>query len=250
MRMVLIKTKDAAILIDSGIDGAVRDAIVPALDAHGMELKDLTWVINTHSHDDHVCGNDEIRSAAPSVKFAIHKDGAEDLRRRNFTVDRVLSDGEVLSFGDVRLEIIEAPGHSKDSICILEKGSKTLFTGDSLQGRGLKVLGPALVFDQEAYLCSVDRLLSRYRAGDISRIILGHEMQPTNGDIIGDEIPRFLDICKETVYAYREMAKNLADVSEEEFFHSILKYGNATPTNEWISLARYAARAAAKPPQS
>ena len=40
-------------------------------------------------------------------------------------------DDEVLELGDRRLEILRTPGHTPDSICLLDRANGLLFTGDT-----------------------------------------------------------------------------------------------------------------------
>jgi glyoxylase-like metal-dependent hydrolase (beta-lactamase superfamily II) len=44
--------------------------------------------------------------------------------------DRLLNEGDVISAGAIRLEVIHTPGHSKGSICLL--GDGYILTGDTL----------------------------------------------------------------------------------------------------------------------
>lgn len=44
----------------------------------------------------------------------------------------LLDDGEVIDLGDRRLTVLHTPGHSRDSICLHEEASQTLFTGDTV----------------------------------------------------------------------------------------------------------------------
>jgi glyoxylase-like metal-dependent hydrolase (beta-lactamase superfamily II) len=44
---------------------------------------------------------------------------------------------KTLNFGDYELEVINTPGHTPGSICILEKKTKTLFSGDTLFDKGI-----------------------------------------------------------------------------------------------------------------
>ena len=41
-------------------------------------------------------------------------------------------DGDVISVGDLRFEVLSTPGHSKGGVCYLERNEKILFSGDTL----------------------------------------------------------------------------------------------------------------------
>lgn len=90
-------------------------------------LKNNTWevryIINTHTHFDHVLGNEQAGSVT----------GAKIIQHENSTHfnDIVVKDGQVISIGDIMLKIIHTPGHSKDSMCIVVN-NESVFTGDTL----------------------------------------------------------------------------------------------------------------------
>ena len=46
------------------------------------------------------------------------------------SADKLLEDGDILELGDIKLNIIHTPGHSRGGICIYCEGS--LFSGDTL----------------------------------------------------------------------------------------------------------------------
>ena len=46
--------------------------------------------------------------------------------------DMYLADGDIISFGALRLQVIHTPGHTKGGVCLYMKEDKLLFTGDTL----------------------------------------------------------------------------------------------------------------------
>ena len=80
------------------------------------------YIIDTHSHRDHVFGNDAIAS-----QF-----GAKVVAHRNSGIkkDVEVSDGDILNIGKVKFRFIHTPGHTPDSICLLVDGK--VLTGDTL----------------------------------------------------------------------------------------------------------------------
>ena len=106
-----------------------------------MQLKVL-FIINTHCHPDHTCGNEAIKEAT-QAQIIIHEadelllqdeTANEYFMRQGFSpsspADKTVHDGDQLVFGNYVLRIIHTPGHSPGSICLYVDGN--LFTGDSL----------------------------------------------------------------------------------------------------------------------
>lgn len=107
---------DAAI-IDPSWD---LDEIFHALKKNGWRAK---YVINTHTHFDHVLGNDQVAGVV----------GAKIVQHKNSQLEKhvEVSDGDVIEIGNIRLRVLHTPGHSKDSMCLL-LDDQLIFTGDTL----------------------------------------------------------------------------------------------------------------------
>ena len=91
----------------------------------------VSAVLTTHRHPDHWQALDEIVDAAGAAVYA----GAEDADELPVAVDERLSHGDVITVGDVSLEIIGLRGHTPGSVAVLygdPEGTPHLFTGDSL----------------------------------------------------------------------------------------------------------------------
>ena len=86
-----------------------------------MGLK-VSLVINTHSHSDHVGGNEAV-SRRTGAKIVAH---ASSPMRKDIPV----KEGDTISVGKVSVQVIHTPGHCPDHICLLLDGK--LLTGDTL----------------------------------------------------------------------------------------------------------------------
>ncbi|MBD3184686.1 MBL fold metallo-hydrolase [Candidatus Poribacteria bacterium] len=109
------KSKEAAV-IDPSSDPA---SLHKAAEKHGLKI---IYIIGTHGHGDHTSG-------IPSLKS---KTGAKVVMsdKSQYDADLKVKDGDVLKLGDTELKIIQTPGHTQDSMCILAEDK--LMTGDTL----------------------------------------------------------------------------------------------------------------------
>ena len=135
----------------------------------------LEYIINTHSHFDHVLGNEQV-GAATSAKIIQHKSSPLE---KQIQVD----DGETIILGKIAIRVLHTPGHSKDSICLIANG-KLVFTGDTLFigncGRtDLPGSDPVEMYDS---------LLNKVATLDESLIVYpGHDYGPTPTSTINAE---------------------------------------------------------------
>lgn len=83
----------------------------------------LEYIINTHSHFDHVLGNEQV-AAATGAKIIQHNTSPLE---KQIPVD----DGETIKLGKIQIRVLHTPGHSKDSICLVAN-EEMVFTGDTL----------------------------------------------------------------------------------------------------------------------
>jgi glyoxylase-like metal-dependent hydrolase (beta-lactamase superfamily II) len=107
----------------------------------------LRLVVDTHTHADHLSGGRELARMTGAV-LAGAMEGS---------VQRLLSDGEVLEVGDVRLTVWESPGHTSDGLVLVMEDR--VLSGDTLligaTGRTDLPTG-----DAEAEYRSLQRLLT------------------------------------------------------------------------------------------
>jgi len=107
----------------------------------GKNLR-LAYIINTHGHADHTCGNQALaaRTGAKTVMHAVDDDFFTSAEGRRLSeafglcsaapADIRVTDGDRLPVGRLSLEFIHTPGHSPGAMCV--RVEKNLFTGDTL----------------------------------------------------------------------------------------------------------------------
>lgn len=147
----LVVGADRALLFDTGLGvGSIRLVVEQLTDKEVL-------VINSHGHYDHIGGNHEFSSIA-GVNVAYARDRtsgmpAEDVaqylrgewvwlplpegfdrekyRIRPYRITATVADGDVIELGSRNLEVLLTPGHSPDSLCLLDRENRLLLTGDT-----------------------------------------------------------------------------------------------------------------------
>ena len=114
------------------------DRLLSEAKSHGLEI---VYIVNTHSHIDHVMGNREMVQKT-HAKIVIHEKDSQGLGRTSpdllmmFSAtpsppaDLTVRDGDVIRVGKIGLRVLHTPGHSPGGICLYLDGM--VFTGDTL----------------------------------------------------------------------------------------------------------------------
>ena len=174
----LIVGRTSALLFDTGNGlGDIR-AIVDQLTKKPIE------VLNSHSHFDHIGGNHPFDAiASVSTSFALinshginndtvsNEASADALckslpagttqkghRIKPYTISRKVDEGDIIDLGDRQLEVLRIPGHTDDSIALLDAQNGFLFTGDSFYE------GPIWLYFPETDLVAYKKSLARLAA--------------------------------------------------------------------------------------
>lgn len=130
---------ESLILIDPGLKRYVPD-IIDAMKKDRLNPDEISLIINTHSHPDHLDGNaffidSDIQMTMHEEEEKFLKDIGKDFFRMfgldepQYRVDFFCNEGE-LNINGLSLEIILAPGHSPGSICIYWPEKEVLVSGD------------------------------------------------------------------------------------------------------------------------
>lgn len=109
------ETSGVCAVVDPGYETAKLVARVGEL---GLNV---THIFNTHTHHDHIAGNDVFQQG--NTKLAAYKEA-------KVKPDIPLEHGDEVQVGNVTIKVLFTPGHYLDSICLLAEDK--LITGDTL----------------------------------------------------------------------------------------------------------------------
>ncbi len=141
---------DIIALIDAGT-GINFEIVKRNLNEFSIKPSDIKLIINTHCHYDHAGGNRDFVQAG-SCEVAIHESEAELLRKGDqiitlagglgrrlepIEITRELNEDSQIKLGELTLEVLHTPGHTRGSISLYEPERKILFSGDTLFCNGV-----------------------------------------------------------------------------------------------------------------
>ena len=228
VHIFLLEGSEKALLVDTGTGaGNIKEC------ARSLTDKPLV-VLNTHGHYDHMGGNylfEKVylhpadREAAKAHQTPEYLSGLGKrlmpaglyllakifqpylLHPRPFDHFIDLADGQIIALGDRDVEVIHTPGHTRGSVCLLDRRYNLLFTGDSIC-RMLVLLGCMDYCDTpEHYIRSLEKLKDRIDPKTV--LYSNHHANP---------VPR------EYIDKYIACAKRIIETPEQG---KTMKYGRA-----------------------
>jgi glyoxylase-like metal-dependent hydrolase (beta-lactamase superfamily II) len=139
---ILYDETGECVILDPGcINSKEEKQLDDFIEANGLKPVRL---INTHCHIDHILGNKYV-SDKYDLGLEIHEGEMVVLRSGKIVGDsygipynpspepvRFIKDGDIIEFGNTKLESIFTPGHSPASLSFLNRESNILIAGDVL----------------------------------------------------------------------------------------------------------------------
>lgn len=230
-----------ALLFDTGLGvGDIRSVVESITD------RDIV-VLNSHSHYDHVGGNHDFERVlgsdtaytranelgTPAGELAEYlgpgwvwkplPNGTEaaSFRTEPWQPDRRVADGDIIDLGGRSLEVLVTPGHAPDAICLIDRDSRLLYTGDTFYLAPLYTHLEGSDFD--AYRQSVARLAAL--SGDVDYLMTSHNVPKVSSAYLAELDAAFAAI--ETGRAQYVVTDGLREYDFGDF--SVIVAGNPAP---------------------
>ena len=131
------ETKQAVVVAPA----ACPPSLMNRIEEEGLEI---TAILLTHGHFDHIMGIDGFRKEFPEIPVYAHREeeallkdasmnaSLEFGRQYTFSGAAYAEDGDVLDLAGMQFQVIHTPGHTIGGCCYYLQEEKVLFSGDTL----------------------------------------------------------------------------------------------------------------------
>ena len=202
----LIVGDKRALLFDTGMGISDIKAITEEL------TKLPIVVVNSHTHDDHVGGNwqfDTIYGVDTDFTRTNTKGSREDAQAeiapdqicgvlpkefdakaystKPWTIASYIKEGDEISLGERKIQVIATPGHTPDAISLWDRANGLLFTGDTYYPAPIWLFRPETNFD--AYDKSIRRLAAL--APQVKLVLGAHNVPVAPPSVLPRLVPAF-----------------------------------------------------------
>ncbi len=226
---------DRAFVVDPGSAAAVLEALAQ----HGLTLAAM---LATHHHWDHIAGAADLQAKAHCQLIGVDSTLLP-------CPDRIVVEGDVVTLGDVTIQVIAAPGHTRNSVCyhVPAHGGENgvVYTGDTLFVGGC---GRLLEGDAATMWQSLQRLAALPAE---TLVYCGHDYALENYEFAVSIAPghrrfrqRLAEVQKATEYGRwtvpstiaQERATNIFLLADDPQVRAVLGMSDATPAEVFAEL--------------
>jgi glyoxylase-like metal-dependent hydrolase (beta-lactamase superfamily II) len=183
----VIENNGVRMMMDTGVPLASRKVMKKLKE---LGLFPIQKLLLTHSHWDHVqayskmkrLNGEEFELLASEKAIENIRNPEEHNKVYGFKVEPImddvtsLKDGDVIDLNGLELEVINLFGHTMDSIGIIDRKNKNIFTGDAIFSRSdentMQPINMPPFFNESELLKTYEKL--RGMKGDLNSISLNH----------------------------------------------------------------------------
>lgn len=212
-------------LIDGGVS-ATSGLIEDALKSLGRSMQEVSLVLLTHAHPDHIGGCPAIqsKSGAPFGAHAMDRGWIEDVERQyrerpilNFfelvagpvAVEKVLKEGDRIEWDPGKhIRVIETPGHSLGSLSFFFEEEGVLFSGDAIPAADAL----PIYIDPRASIESIKKLQKTPGV----RYLFSSWHEPLTGEVISKVMEEGIEFIQRIDAIVKELEKAKPSTSLEE----------------------------------
>jgi hydroxyacylglutathione hydrolase len=159
------------VLIDSN---GVTEPLVERVEREGTEI---THLLLTHHHWDHVVGAGDLAKHFGVPVLASEK--ARELGMGQFELSDAIAEGDVIQSGELRIEVLETPGHCADHLALVIDGSDCLTADCLFKGTVGGTRAPGATGFEDLKGSIMDKLM---RLPPETRVHPGHKGPTTIGE--------------------------------------------------------------------
>jgi hydroxyacylglutathione hydrolase len=170
---------NAYLIVDEpGGSGVLADSngvTEPLVERAEREDIEITHVLLTHHHYDHVIGAEKLAERF-GVPLLAHPKCAELLEGK---VTETIDDGDVVSSGELRIEVMHTPGHCADHLALLIDGTDCLTADVLFKGTVGGTRAPGATGFEDLKRSVMEKLM---KLDHSTRVHPGHREPSTIGD--------------------------------------------------------------------
>jgi hydroxyacylglutathione hydrolase len=233
----LVEGETKSLLIDTGWGLGNLSELVESITSLPLN------VVFTHGHPDHVNGAFQFSDLyiTPEDEELMNmfyiKETREQIINRfkgilpsDFSIDdwvnsqitnsSPISEGYIFDLGNRKLKVIECPGHTAGSICLLDNIDEILFSGDSLLAKPV-LMNLETSLGLKTYLESIKHVNTF--DDDFNIILSGHDDKSVNPIVIEELISGVSDIIHGKIEGKLEKTR-FGDALQYKFEHTAINY--------------------------